>query len=630
MPKTIPQNGQTNWGTALNDHIGQLMDPNYGGFRIVQTTAQRDADFPLANLTANDEGLTIYNREIGKFQILNITSTDGKYWSNLGTVMSTGAGIAGQGQIVQDNEGWLSLTGTDQTFADLGIEVGCTIFANEKSAYVIQKNNNGSKIKLNEFLGDVIEYNQTLTYTQSSNTLTGTDFTSLNIEIGDHFSFLSYFALAGYIIGVSNTELTVENEWGARITGAGSSWEISKKLPPSNYTYTPAVQTIINSNKENIMYLTDYDGGSTFEKQLNVDRLHAGIDPATISKLTYLPSNKITRGEYGSIMFGGNEWIMDDNFVAKNNTQSGIVSWANISGNGNLPAQRAFRSISGIRGGGDKTKDTVVSFMANTDCWNYMEGGRVESYFGFRIIDSDVPLEERTTFVRRWAFYESLVEDKDANGNPKNNHIGNYFQNKVGLNIGSSEPTDILERLHVNGGNIRVSRTNWPEQYLNIENNGGAGPVLRSRSRIDNAKPLTIDISTDINNTVPTGGTCNFVINSLGQKVFEVSSTGSATLTGTLTQNSDITLKKNVTTLNSSLNVVSQLRGVNFEWKDESREEGKQVGFIAQEVEKVIPEVVKTDENGIKSVGYANIVPVLVEAIKELKAEIEELKKRVA
>ena len=55
--------------------------------------------------------------------------------------------------------------------------------------------------------------------------------------------------------------------------------------------------------------------------------------------------------------------------------------------------------------------------------------------------------------------------------------------------------------------------------------------------------------------------------------------------------------------------------------------EGHDVGVIAQEVEKVIPEIVQTRDNGYKAVKYEKIVPLLIESIKELKAEIEELKK---
>ena len=106
---------------------------------------------------------------------------------------------------------------------------------------------------------------------------------------------------------------------------------------------------------------------------------------------------------------------------------------------------------------------------------------------------------------------------------------------------------------------------------------------------------------------------------------------------GTLTiSSSDIRLKENISTLSGSLAKVVSLRGVNFTWKSEP-EMGNRIGFIAQEVEKVVPELVFTKpEDGYKGVNYAEMTAVLVEAIKEqqkvieqLKAEVEELKMKV-
>ncbi|KYG67857.1 hypothetical protein AZI87_00835 [Bdellovibrio bacteriovorus] len=78
---------------------------------------------------------------------------------------------------------------------------------------------------------------------------------------------------------------------------------------------------------------------------------------------------------------------------------------------------------------------------------------------------------------------------------------------------------------------------------------------------------------------------------------------------------SDARLKKDVVTLPEALEKVLKLRGVNFVWKNTNE---KTVGFIAQEVEAVYPELVKTDKNsGYKAVQYGNIVAVLVEALKE-------------
>jgi hypothetical protein len=91
---------------------------------------------------------------------------------------------------------------------------------------------------------------------------------------------------------------------------------------------------------------------------------------------------------------------------------------------------------------------------------------------------------------------------------------------------------------------------------------------------------------------------------------------------GTLTTStSDIRLKENIKNLNNSLEKVMQLHGVSFTWKN-NPEYGTRIGFIAQEFEKVIPELVFTNEtDGYKGINYAEVTAVLVEAIKELKTE---------
>jgi hypothetical protein len=102
--------------------------------------------------------------------------------------------------------------------------------------------------------------------------------------------------------------------------------------------------------------------------------------------------------------------------------------------------------------------------------------------------------------------------------------------------------------------------------------------------------------------------------------------TFSSVTAATINTTSDIRLKDNIRTFESAMDVVSQLRGVRFAWKETGVET---VGLIAQEVEKVLPELIGTNaDTGLKSVSYANMVAVLIEAVKELKAEIEELKKR--
>ncbi len=98
----------------------------------------------------------------------------------------------------------------------------------------------------------------------------------------------------------------------------------------------------------------------------------------------------------------------------------------------------------------------------------------------------------------------------------------------------------------------------------------------------------------------------------------------------TLTQTSDARFKTNVADIDDALDTIHELRGVTFDWNCDAAEmrgftDGRQIGFVAQEVEKVLPQLVTTDTNGYKSVAYANVVPVLVEAVKSQQAQIDAL-----
>jgi hypothetical protein len=96
---------------------------------------------------------------------------------------------------------------------------------------------------------------------------------------------------------------------------------------------------------------------------------------------------------------------------------------------------------------------------------------------------------------------------------------------------------------------------------------------------------------------------------------------------------SDIRYKKNLKPLENSLDKIIKLNGYSYEWRkeefpDKNFKKGTDVGLIAQEVEKVFPEVVYTDNDEMKSksIDYCKLVPALVESIKELQKEVEKLK----
>ena len=121
-------------------------------------------------------------------------------------------------------------------------------------------------------------------------------------------------------------------------------------------------------------------------------------------------------------------------------------------------------------------------------------------------------------------------------------------------------------------------------------------------------------------------GIGNFYIRDGTTTRFTFDDGGDFTATGNVTAYSDVTLKENIETIPNALDKVLRLRGVEYDRID--REE-HQIGVIAQEIEEVIPEVVITNEEGIKSVAYGNLVGLLIESVKELKAEVNDLKAKL-
>ena len=103
---------------------------------------------------------------------------------------------------------------------------------------------------------------------------------------------------------------------------------------------------------------------------------------------------------------------------------------------------------------------------------------------------------------------------------------------------------------------------------------------------------------------------------------------------------SDIRLKENIQLIADPITLINQIRGVRFDWTEDyiqgrGGEDGyfvrkHDIGVIAQEIESILPEIVANRDDGFKAVKYEKIVPLLIEAIKELHKEIEILKKKIS
>jgi hypothetical protein len=109
---------------------------------------------------------------------------------------------------------------------------------------------------------------------------------------------------------------------------------------------------------------------------------------------------------------------------------------------------------------------------------------------------------------------------------------------------------------------------------------------------------------------------------------YQLQVTGTIYATADVIAYSDISVKKNIRTIENALDRVVKSRGVLYDRKD--IDSNNNIGFIAQELEEQFPELISKNEDGTKGVKYQNAVAVLFEAIKEQQKQIDGLKKQVA
>lgn len=141
------------------------------------------------------------------------------------------------------------------------------------------------------------------------------------------------------------------------------------------------------------------------------------------------------------------------------------------------------------------------------------------------------------------------------------------------------------------------------------------GPVITDDSSTDTTQYLGMSRGTSGN------WTATYVSST---KLYFNPSTGALNATD-FNSLSDVSQKKNINNINDALDTVKQINGVEFEWVDGGR---KSSGVIAQELEKILPHLVQTNDNGIKSVNYNGLIAYLVESIKQLSSRIEYLENK--
>jgi hypothetical protein len=209
----------------------------------------------------------------------------------------------------------------------------------------------------------------------------------------------------------------------------------------------------------------------------------------------------------------------------------------------------------------------------------------------------------------------------------------------------------LSERMRIDwNGNVGIGTT-APNAPLTIVSSGVSGGNITFRSdrtdstifensyslNMKSANGLNFDYDGNLNGggafNVYEGATSRFYIAGSSGNVgigttapgYKLDVAGDIRAVSFIYSSSDRSLKKNITTISNPLDKISQLRGVTFDWKSNNE---ASIGLIAQEVEKVYPELVKGDD-GSKAIQYSGLIAPLIEAVKEQQREINNLETRL-
>ena len=289
------------------------------------------------------------------------------------------------------------------------------------------------------------------------------------------------------------------------------------------------------------------------------------------------------------------------------------------------------------------------------------------TYDTFAINQQDVPtlvLVETPSATE--ATHQKLtfsVGDNNAVIRTANTSGGMYFNVQASLTAPAYQTTSGLTGIHIKNdgdvimaaGRVAIGSTVASYGVLEIETESALAytpTVFTNGANIRLKSGGTATTGTTTGVSFGAGGACELYFgveqqaSTLGHAIWQAY-TGSAYQTnmrlshdGNLTVKGDLVaygspsdkrLKENIKPIKSALDKVSKLQGVTFDWKksDSELEIKEDIGFIAQDVQKVIPELVRENEDGMLSMRHQGIAPILLEAIKELKAEVEELKKQI-
>ena len=243
---------------------------------------------------------------------------------------------------------------------------------------------------------------------------------------------------------------------------------------------------------------------------------------------------------------------------------------------------------------------------------------------GIGTVTVHAPLQFANTLVnRKIVLYEDANNDHQFAGFGVNQFILRYQVSQPTSShifYSGSSASSSTELMRITGtGNVGIG-TSSPVSRLTID--GGTGDAFTILNGGDTRIYDDAGTSSALLYAAPpsVAGVNKAVFTILSDgKTFSFNGTGGSV-------SSDARLKQDITPLNNSLQKVMQLNGYSYRFKTNANNPQKEIGVLAQEVNKVLPEAVFTDLKGMYSVSYNALVPLLINAVKEQQGEIEILK----
>lgn len=226
-------------------------------------------------------------------------------------------------------------------------------------------------------------------------------------------------------------------------------------------------------------------------------------------------------------------------------------------------------------------------------------------------------------------------------GNLYNSDLSTAIQ----LRVTNAGGTDITAMTINPTGNVGIGTTSITSYYgftrtLSVENSDNAEIQIKSTGGTNSlislgaassgsflqsgTQPLFIQVNGAYRMVYTAGG--NVLVGTTTDNGERLYVSGSIRATGSITANSDVRLKKNIERIENALQKVSEISGYTY---NTIYDEDRHAGVIAQEIDKVLPEIVNTGNDGLMGVEYGNISALLIEAIKEQKVLIESLQAKV-